>query len=500
MRNTLLILFVLFSFVSLKAQSNTAKVTDADTGEGLPFASVQIDNNQNLTTNDDGNFILPEKTDDNAPVIITYIGYKSETTTIAGLKNNPVVKLKAGVYELENINITNAIPDPETIMASVKKNLTDNYKSSGNPVKNKLFYRESSSITPLQIKVDIKESTGFTKTQLKDMNKELTEYIAKLIKNPPREFTDMLCNYYTGVKEVDGKKIYYPKLEVIKATKLRDKDKGASLNEVGQESIKLLAKHLDTTKYYRAKSGLFGSRDTIQLSDKKGKHTPIVKKTNKERAIDKVQNFVGVNTLNAYSFNFITNPALYEYEYKGAMPSDEGQVYILDFKPRKGKAKYTGTIYISNTDFAVLRTDFELAKGKTLGGVNLKFLLGVKQSENVSRGTLIFKKKSENSNYYLQYASRETGEYIYMNRPIKFIEITEGDKDIFEFDLKFEANMLDKEEYFNMMRTDINDAEFDGVKQPDFNYIYLSSYNPGIWKEYGGLEPLEEMKQFKPSE
>ena len=57
--------------------------------------------------------------------------------------------------------------------------------------------------------------------------------------------------------------------------------------------------------------------------------------------------------------------------------------------------------------------------------------------------------------------------------------------------------MIDKEEFFNISKTAITEAEFDKVDESDFSYITLSKYNPDIWKEDGGIEPLEEMKQFR---
>jgi hypothetical protein len=42
----------------------------------------------------------------------------------------------------------------------------------------------------------------------------------------------------------------------------------------------------------------------------------------------------------------------------------------------------------------------------------------------------MFRKKSE-KNYYLHYASEELWKYFYVNRPLKFIEITKEETKIF---------------------------------------------------------------------
>jgi hypothetical protein len=51
----------------------------------------------------------------------------------------------------------------------------------------------------------------------------------------------------------------------------------------------------------------------------------------------------------------------------------------------------------------------------------MKFLLGIKASQNISKGTITYKKKRRDDGYYMQYAAIEKGQYFYLNRPLKFI-------------------------------------------------------------------------------
>lgn len=491
-----LCIFLLLNIGLTLAQGVTIQVTDAQTGESLPNASIVVNDTDNLIANNDGYFTLTNN-EDAAKVLISYIGYNRAVTTAGALKQAKQIKLNRAVYELTGVNISSIGNNPDAIMAAVKKNLNDNYKYNGKPEKNRVFFRESSVIMPVQIDADITESTGFSKAQLKEINKDIGAMTKRVTANPPREFTDILGDYYRGSGTANGKTTNYAKFEVVKATKLKDLTNGGSLEELGEKSLNIIGQHLDTTKYYRMKSGWFGSRDTVPLFDGKKNRKDKVKQRNNDMAQSRMLTFMTESSILSNKLTFIAFPEWYNYEYKGIVQSEEGMVTVLTFSPRKGKAKYAGTLYISNSDYGVVRADFALAKGKTLGGVNLKLLLGVKQSENVSKGTLMYKKRPEGEGYYLQYASRETGQYIYMNRPVKFIEITEGDKDVFAIDVKFEANMLDKEEYFNMKQNEITATGFDAIKQPDFDYILLKRYDPAIWKEYGGIEPLEEMKQFR---
>jgi hypothetical protein len=145
----------------------------------------------------------------------------------------------------------------------------------------------------------------------------------------------------------------------------------------------------------------------------------------------------------------------------------------------------------------VLRADYTLAEGERAGGFNMKVLLGVKSFENVSKGTLTYKQNPSGVGYYLQYATLEKGQYIYINRPLKLIELTDMDRDVFAIELKVEGNTKNKEEYLNISKSESSIATIESFKEENFKYLQLKRYDPNIWKDYGAIEPLEEMKQFE---
>jgi len=481
------------------AQTITAKVTDAETGEGLPYANIEI-NGENIVSNSEGSFSVSEKNNtDDAVLIISFLGYHGTRTTIKELKANQFnVMLKPGFFELDTVTISNVAPNGDSIIAAVRKNLANNYRNNTTPAKEMLFYRETNFFMPKKLNVEITKSTGYTKEALKSTNNQLQAFTGNLISHPPKEFREMICNYYSTLKTDKGKSWTYGKYDIVKGIKLKDKNRAVSVDEMQEKATGILFKHLDTTKYYRIKSGLFGSRDTIPIgrgANKKGKK---VTKSDATLAKNELFSFMtNHNFTNPNELDFVTKPNLYDYFYEGAVQSGSQYVYVLKFTPKKSKAKYTGTLYISDTDYAVLKADYQLADGKTLGGVNLKFLLGVKQSENLSKGTLIFKERAAGAGYFLQYASVTTGEYMYLNRPLKFIEINKEEKDVVAFEIKVETNVQTKQEYYNMSQSAISESEFEAAKEKEFTYVQLDSYDPKIWKEYSTIEPLEEMKKFK---
>ena len=501
MNKTLLTsLFALLCLFYANAQDITVKVTDAQSGENLSYAGILVNDTISLLSNAEGYFTIPEtSTADKIPVIISFLGYNTLHTNLGRLKeNNFTAKLEPGVFQLETVHISNASTNADTIMAMVKRNLKENYKWVNTSEKNIVFHRQSVTFKPSRLDVEMDKSTGFSKTDIKAANTKLKDFTSKLISYPPQQFTDMLCNYYTLKKTVKGKPSMITKFEVKKAVKLKDENRSVSIDDLQKNLTEMLYTHIDTTRYYRIKSGLFGTRDTVLSPSNFKKDKTARNKSKTAQARAEVLGFMYSGGLSGSFVDFIDKQELYQYTYTGAIQTDDNNfIYIIKFRPKHRKGKYAGTLYISETDYAVVRADYALGEGKTLGGVNLKFLLGVKQSENISRGTIIYKKRTDDPGYYLQYASQETGSYIYINRPLKVIEITEDKKDKVAFDLKVEANMIDKEEFFNISKTAITEAEFDKVDESDFSYITLSKYNPDIWKEDGGIEPLEEMKQFR---
>jgi hypothetical protein len=498
-------LFFVFILQASFAQSLSVKIVDASTGESIPYANIKVGDSSNLVSNAEGYFTLSENNSADATVLtVSFLGYAPLQATVGELKNQQyVIKLSPGIVELDSVTVTNERPNVDSIMAAVKRNLKLHYKSNKLAFKDQLFMRNTNSFLPGKIKVEITQSTGFTKQQLKATNVDLQAFTAKLMQQPPHEFKDLLCNYYTAIVKKNDKSVYIPRLEVIKATSLKNGDRAISLGDMKQMAENIFLKHLDTKKYYRIKSGLFGSRDTISLkegfhekSDKIKPETPLSKSKT-----DLMTFMYRNNFLQSEKFDFLSKTDWYDYTYEGKIyKSDEEYVYVIRFTPDKGKAKYSGKLYVSVNDYAVVRCDYTLAEGKKVSGFNMKLLLGVKTAENLSKGTIIYKKNPVSEGYYLHYASMETGQYMYVNRPLKFIELSDTEKDVVAFDLKVEGDMRTKTEFLNMNRTETTGTEVEQVKETEFTYTNLKRYDAALWKDYSVIEPLEEMKQLKAEE
>lgn len=504
-RKVLLLALLFLLPISNFAQSSVATIVDAISGETIPYANIKIGNSQNTVSNGDGKFNLSiADQDQQKTIVVSYIGYESEQITVANLqKQNYIIKLTPGVYELENVQVSDKKEDANSIMAKVKANINENYIMPDNPFQNTIFLREESNFKAKQLKIEIEKSTGFSKSKLKDVNTEIANFISKTIKNPPREFKDFLGTYTSQITKKEGKSVNVSRLNVLKATKIKDENKSTSLQDLEKTTSNLFLKHLDTTKFYRVKSGWIGSRDTVSFNktynankkSKKNKKDEIKNVASAKSELISIQN----KTHPAYGtiMEFMRNTDWYTYTADGAIfTADYKLVYVINFKPKKGKASYEGTLYISENDYAVVKATYALAKGKTLSGINLKLLLGIKFRDNISSGTLIYKENPETKKYYLQYANQQDGQYFYLNRPLKFIEITEKDGDVLALDIKAEGQVSNKTEYLNLGQKEISASAFEQLKETDFKYLLLKKYDPKIYKEFTTVEPAEEMKQF----
>lgn len=496
---------ILLLFQVSVAQNSKVKIIDFATKESIPYASIMVNNTDHLISNTEGYFTLSEgNSKDDTVLSISYLGYLSQVLTVGQLKKTDfIIALAPSIFELNDLKISNKKPNPYEIMANVKANLNRNYKNDGLPSKDLFFYRKSNNFKPNEIEVEINKSTGFSKQALIKVNTDIQTFSKQLITNPPVEFSDLLGNLYTCSTKKDGKYFSLNKLDVLKATKLDRDGSSFSTEELKKVALNKILQHLDTTKYYRVKSGLFGSRDTISLRKEfnQRKRKNKIKEANPLLSTTKINLNIFLadnNFIYSSRYNFINKPEHYEYYYEGSTYLEANElVYILTFKPKSSKAKYIGKLYISETDFAVLRAEYTLDSGEKLNGFNLKFLLGIKAAENISKGTIMYKKKAEGNGYYLQYATLEKGQYFYVNRPLKFIELTSGEKDVLSLDIKIEGSSNEKTEFLNMSHSMTTESTIDKLTESEFKFINIKSYDPKIWKDYNAIEPLEELKRLQ---
>ena len=340
--------------------------------------------------------------------------------------------------------------------------------------------------------MNIEKSSGFNKKQLESSNKQFDELTNSIVNNPPTQmFTDVLSDIYL-------KSDYKGKMEVKQATKLLDLKNNLTLETIQSKVSAIVLQHLDTTKTYKVKTGWFKVEDS--LSFKKSKE---IEKDSANNNFESVKSD-NINTIKEHLFDsasvldFVLDTNSYNYQLINVTTIDDQLVYIIDFNPRKSKAKFQGTLYINDEDYAILKLDYSYAEGKIGEKLNLKLLLGVKYIEKVNKGTVIYKRNSESKNYYPYYINHESGRYVYAHRPFKFIENSNIIKNKVAFDMILEGTIVQKQELMSLDYKPFDSTLFNEITEAKkVDYIELKQYDPSIWQDYTIMEPLEELKKFK---
>lgn len=327
---------------------------------------------------------------------------------------------------------------------------------------------------------------------MEDANNELKVLTNSIKTSEAVFFRDYIADLY--IKDFENKK-----LNVHKATTLLDKNRSFSIDAVQEKAQSLILKYLDTTITYKLKSGLFKIEDSLSLKkeqQKEQKKDSIKTFTTEELTSETYNLFNASTTIDKTRLRSILNSELYEYKFKEITVFDGKIVYEILYEPRKSKAKFTGKLYISDEDFAVIKLDYKYAKGKRGQKVNLKLLLGVKYVENIRIGTILYKKNTDNY-YQPYYISEKMGSFFYVNRPLKLIE-NSREKNKIGLNFKIEGVGTYKNEIYIIQNSIIDDAKYNSINiKEEIPYQELKAYNPTIWAKYNALEPLEEMKKFK---
>jgi len=285
------------------------------------------------------------------------------------------------------------------------------------------------------------------------------------------------------------------KIVVNKATQLLDSKNDFSIEQIQEKSQNIILKYLDTTKTYKLKSGLFKIEDSLSLKDENSEE-----ENKKEYEVtslnEETRSFLNRSQFYKNSFlNSLLSFDLYEYTYKDLAYNNNELTHVINFKPKKSKAIYTGQLFISDDTYAITRVDYKYYKNRHGTKVNLKLILGVKYIENLSKGKLIFEKDSSNI-YHPKYLKHTTGSYFYVNRDLKFIENSRARNKV-SFSFKIEGDNRNKVELLFTANNKLGLQSFEAIKQKKkAPYQQLSRFEKSIWKNEETLEPSKEMKTF----
>lgn len=478
-------LFFLLS-CSVTAQSITAKLIDKNTKNPIPYANIKTGEYAGVISNDEGFFTIPFE-DDTKSITISCMGYENKTITIAAIKAlNFVIELKEAINQLDEVFISNKAPNADSIIAKVKAKLADNYNFDLQQYN--IFKRSTDHVDFKSLEFEIDKASNVKRKQLEGVNNSLTDLVNQVKNSNMVQFSDFKGKVFTLNKDSI-------KLEVEKATELLDHKNDFSIDNIQEKMQHIILKYLDTTKTYKLKTGLFKIEDSLKLNDEDFKENDKNEYTvshlnNETKSLLKRAQFHDNTFLSK-----ILDADLYEYGFE-AIGYNNGQLtYIISYTPRKGKAKYTGKLYVTDDTYAITQADYGYYKKRRGQKVNLRLLLGVKYIENVSEGTIIFEKDSSKL-YHPKYIKRIYGSYFYVSRPLKFIE-NSSERNKVSFDFTIEGDNRTKEELLITAHNKLTFLDFQAERQVEkVPFIKLNKYEKTIWDSEGVLEPSLEMKGF----
>lgn len=415
--------------------------------------AVKTDTNFGAISNEKGVFEL----DLTNVTTITFscLGYQSKIIEVKTLKeNNYIIFLKENINVLDEVKITASAINLDSLLLNTQKNMRLYFVAED--LLQQQFYSYSQQIVkPTKSSdVDLKRTNLLNRKQTKLARAELDSLVEKYADKPGTITEEFYVNKEPAflVDEKTKKKKIVTKINTISGFKNNYIDATISVDEMDKIFKNTLLKYLDTTKSYKAKTGLF----TI---DKDVSYQKISKMKD---SVENDNNFIASYGLLKYNetktetaffleedeLNFLSRK-YYDHTINKSIYTKDKKFYAVSFTPRKSKSKFFGTMLIDSENFTISKISYSYAEDKRGDHINLKFLLGVKYSEN-NKDVSIHYDTTNDGVLFVKYFKEEKKSYAYISRPLTFTE-NKGwfeKKDKIKVDFTFEVNYIESKELF----------------------------------------------------
>ena len=479
-------------FISAASFSQTLSgtVIDQETQETIPFATIQIGENYGVITNDEGVFsISTERFTPNDSLVFSSLGYDRKAIAIKDYTGENVY-LDSNVDSLDEVYIISKDLDPLIIMQKVNENISENHPQQ--TAKLTIYQRNKDNNKTQNSDISIKKANFINKQTLRNVNIELN----KLSENSKEESSNIYYDTYFEIYKNDQDSL---KLDIKKGTKLINLERNTSSENVPNKAFEIIAEKLETDNTFKMRSGIIPMQDSVNLKNqfsKRNKNDSISLYSRNWKASEVLRKF---NFEKETDLTFVTNYKKYDYTIAKAFNYNGELVYVLNFKPKRSSANYSGEIYISAENYAVLKAKYQYAPGETGQKMNLKLLLGIKYEE-LDREVLIIFNKLQTGTYGIKYIKTNTKQYYYLNRSFTFIENTKNRKDRMKLKLELmtEGFANNEIELLVINNEIIPKKTFDQFKQEKYVTIQtIEEYDPAIWSNYNIIAPNQAIKDFE---
>lgn len=476
--------------ISMKAQTISSKVFDKKTNQPIPYATIQIGENQGVVTNEEGSFniTLDDIQSKIDSIYISSMGYSTVGVAVQNITDS-IIYIEPKAIELKSVFISNKDLDIDDIIDNVDDNMEDNYRSDLS--KNRLFFRETNTNYIKKMDIEFKKST------IEEIDEKLVDSISKVIPKNSVFYAEALCDFYGNTDK--------QKLNVIKGARLYDKNNNGSIEGVFKKMEKIFKDNVKPNSYIKIRSGLFSQKvqvDSILKANQDAKDIADGIENPKENFFFKSRKMNLKNLFNETFYqsdtklNVIKNSGRYIFERVDYTILGDVGVYVIKFTPKR-RGDFKGTLYVNTEDFAVIRIDYKNVK--RLRSFNL---LGVSFEENGYSGTTIFEKGSDGK-YGVKFIEKITENKFGVDRPLSIIEknkYVKGRNKQNQLSLNLDVISYAKNKYEIIVfdAKSITEDEYKTSKEnKNVQSTYLSQYDPSFWKGYNIIEPNTAIKQFK---
>ena len=481
-----IIFLFFFGCFSMISQTITGKVVDNVSLEPIQNVAIITNLQRGSTSNIDGEFSIQSKNLES--ITFSSLGYVTLTLKLDEFKKlNYTVFLVEKVNELDEIQLNLAKISLDSILIKTQKSMKENYVSEA--LQSNFYVRENSYIDFKKLELDLDKSTLLTRKKRKIAEQEFTDYANNLKNSDPNFSNEFYGNIKTKKVFSEKMKKFHnlDKIDTVQGYKSMQNNKKITIEDAQNDLQNIVLKHLNKNETYKVSSGLFPIEDSLSLKEvlDEADSLKIDNTFNKSFAIS------GFNTakyrgkfFNLEKQRNFLSPKYYEHILETNTFLGSKMMYVLNFTPRKSKSKYSGKIFINPRDFTIAKIEYQFADGKRGQNLNLKWLLGIKVSEDINKVTLFYEKNKENK-VYTSYYKETRGVYAYVHRPIKFKENSRT-KNKVKFDIKIE---LDTKETTEVLISDVFAIEAEEAKpvkkdtpQKRVAYLTLDTYNKTTWK------------------
>lgn len=488
----LIVLLTLTHTTSSVSQTISATVIDSTSTTPIPYATIKYGEYKGVVTNEEGNFSIHAKIEEIDSIVISSIGYSDKTVAPNAITDT--IFLAAKEIELDRVLVSNKQYTLEEIIENVEDNLEKNYHSGY--TKQRFFMRET--YTQRMRKFDFE----FLKSSIEEISEELIDSMINLVPRNSSYYNETLGDFY-------GKpNTKVSKLNLIKASKLYDKNNDVSGDVLQKRFTEILKKNIKKDSYLKIKSGWFGTKmpvDSIMAGvDKKEDAASKAKAAKREQKYYSLSRKSTLNNITNNLFfdeesdlNIIDKSSRYHFTLKGIIDFQDDLAYVIEYKPKRSE-DFMGTIYVNTLDFAILRMDYESVDKVYKSIFNL---LGVNVNHVKYKGIAVFSK--DDTDYYsLKYASHTDIMSNKIERPLTIIEKNKhvkGKRKQNELKLDMHINSISssKKEIVVFDTEKLAESINDLKENNDIEIRYFSKYNADYWKGYDIIEPNQAIKEFK---